>query len=560
VTNQLSNNVTPIDLATNTPGANIALPGSSTSDPIGIAITPDGKTAYVAQNGSNTVAPIDLATNTAGTDIVLAGSASGPYAVAITPDGGTAYTTNQNSNDVSPINLATNTAETAIVYPSGTAIFVFGTAIIPDGKTGYVANLNSNNVTPIDLQSNTAGTNIALPGATGPNAIAITPDQGPSAAFDSTPQPARHATSFDGSGSSDPDGTVARYDWNFGDGTTVQNGGPTPSHTYAKGGTYTVTLTVTDNEGCSSALVFTGNTAYCNSAPGATIAHQVTVPGPPVVSITSPASGVTYAVGQVVGTSVFCSPGPGSSGVKSCADSDGTSAGHGHLDTSTAGSHTYTVTATSNEGLTATNSISYTVAAPPSVAITFPSPGATYIKGQKATASYGCMDGRGGPGIVSCSGPVASGAPINTARSGMHTFTVTATSLDGQSVTRAVTYSVRLPNNHFMARFERHRDGRFVVTAKVPGPGRVDVLVTAWNDNLALTSKLLQPAAARFVFARAKATASEATTRRILVRPNAQGRRLVKHHRYRVTLRLWVTYTPANGRPHTIGYMGLHLP
>src|SRR5204863_5021327 len=53
--------------------------------------------------------------------------------------------------------------------------------------------------------------------------------------------------------SSDPDGTVAAYSWNFGDGTpisTLQN----PSHTYAAGGSYTVTLRVTDNQGAQSAL------------------------------------------------------------------------------------------------------------------------------------------------------------------------------------------------------------------------------------------------------------------------------------------------------------------
>jgi len=52
---------------------------------------------------------------------------------------------------------------------------------------------------------------------------------------------------FNGSGSSDPDGFIVSYAWNFGDDSTgtVAN----PSHIYSGPGTYTVTLTVTDNDG-----------------------------------------------------------------------------------------------------------------------------------------------------------------------------------------------------------------------------------------------------------------------------------------------------------------------
>ncbi len=56
--------------------------------------------------------------------------------------------------------------------------------------------------------------------------------------------------SFNGTGSSDPDGTVAGYAWSFGDGTTGV--GATPTHTYATGGVFQVSLTVTDNLGATS--------------------------------------------------------------------------------------------------------------------------------------------------------------------------------------------------------------------------------------------------------------------------------------------------------------------
>jgi hypothetical protein len=52
--------------------------------------------------------------------------------------------------------------------------------------------------------------------------------------------------SVDGANSIDPDGAIASYEWDFGDGTTAS--GATVSHTYADYGTYTVTLTVTDGD------------------------------------------------------------------------------------------------------------------------------------------------------------------------------------------------------------------------------------------------------------------------------------------------------------------------
>ena len=53
--------------------------------------------------------------------------------------------------------------------------------------------------------------------------------------------------SFDGSDSTDPDGTIVDYTWDFGDETTGK--GEHVSHTYSIADAYTVTLTVEDNEG-----------------------------------------------------------------------------------------------------------------------------------------------------------------------------------------------------------------------------------------------------------------------------------------------------------------------
>ena len=70
--------MTPIRTATNTPGKPIKVG----KFPRVIAITPDGRTAYVANQDSGTVTPICTATNTPGKPITVG---SDPVAIAITP-------------------------------------------------------------------------------------------------------------------------------------------------------------------------------------------------------------------------------------------------------------------------------------------------------------------------------------------------------------------------------------------------------------------------------------------------------------------------------------------
>lgn len=74
------------------------------------------------------------------------------------------------------------------------------------------------------------------------------PNQPPTASF--TSSAADRTLSVDGSGSTDPDGTVAAHAWTFGDGATGT--GATATHAYARAGTYPVTLTVTDDDGATA--------------------------------------------------------------------------------------------------------------------------------------------------------------------------------------------------------------------------------------------------------------------------------------------------------------------
>jgi len=97
------------------------------------------------------------------------------------------------------------------------------------------------------------------------------------------------AVQLDGSASFDPDGNVASYDWDFGDGN---NGtGVSPLHTYNAAGNYTTSLVVTDNQGASSPA----------STAQVTISEPV-VNLPPVADPGGPYSGDTGAPVQFDGS------------------------------------------------------------------------------------------------------------------------------------------------------------------------------------------------------------------------------------------------------------------
>ena len=104
--------------------------------------------------------------------------------------------------------------------------------------------------------------------------IMFGPQPAPTARFNSIAGAPGATSIFDAGGSA---GAV-RFDWSFGDGTTLPDGGPTPSHLYAEAGVYEVRLTVTDDQGCSTRFVYTGQSTVCPGGASATATAMLDTP------------------------------------------------------------------------------------------------------------------------------------------------------------------------------------------------------------------------------------------------------------------------------------------
>ena len=140
--------------------------------PEGVAVAPNGKTAYVANRRDNNVSVIDTATNivTATVDV-----GDNPSEVAVSPDGKKVYVVNENSNITSVIDTAINTV-TATVPVGNTPM---GIAVSPDGTKVYVTSSGNTNtpeytVSVIDTATNMVTSTVHV--GEHPWGVAVTPD------------------------------------------------------------------------------------------------------------------------------------------------------------------------------------------------------------------------------------------------------------------------------------------------------------------------------------------------------------------------------------------------
>lgn len=185
-------------------------------------------------------------------------------------------------------------------------------------------------------------------------AVAEAPNQAPIPQFEFAATDL--SVEFDGTSSTDPDGSITSVEWDFGDGSPVVSGDATElesSHTYGAAGTYTVTLTVTDDDNAAStttrAVVVTA--APANSAPTSTFAYTATF-----LDVTFDGSASSDVDGSTVGWRWDF--GDGSPVL------DGAEAQPAHT-YAVAGTYTVTLTVTDDDGASGSSQLAFAVSAEP---------------------------------------------------------------------------------------------------------------------------------------------------------------------------------------------------
>jgi gliding motility-associated-like protein len=163
ITNAGSNNVSVIDISTNTVVATVPVG----SNPIGVAISSDGQKVYVSNKGSKSVSVINTSNNIVASTITVGNS---PIGLVVSPDGSKVYVANSGDGTISVINTATNAVSATIAV----GLQPTGIAISPNSNYIYVTNYLDGTVSVMNTATNVITSSINI----GPNpvGIAISPD------------------------------------------------------------------------------------------------------------------------------------------------------------------------------------------------------------------------------------------------------------------------------------------------------------------------------------------------------------------------------------------------